>query len=368
MRPNRIAALLQRRLAIPAALCAMFALLAGPWREAATTTAQVPVRVAIDAPADGSSVGPEFTVRGWAVADGASAPGVDTVALYADGEGDDRGRYLGTAAHGLPRPDVAAALGDPRLVNVGYELRVSLPPGEHWLAVYARASETPDSEGWSAPAVVSLTVVAPTPGPTAPPRAGPAVPATLVPSVTGGSVCTSRAPGGACLAYSAASGGIGMVCSEQNAQGECTAWAQSYSVNTACAQYGEGGQCLVPGTSPAANPPPGGAGQTTAVCLGYNSLGQCTRYGGQPVPDPTGIRLSAQQSGTAAMLTWSTFPGATTYELLRCPAAQITNCSTIFQSGATSYTLPTRQNYWYVVRARGADGQPLATSNLLGPL
>jgi hypothetical protein len=159
-----------------------------------------------------------------------------------------------------------------------------------------------------------------------------------------------------------------MVCSQQTAEGECAAWAQSYTVTTACARYGEGGQCLAFGTSPAVNPPPGGAAQTTALCLEYNASGQCNRYSGQPLPDPTGIRLTAQQAGTAISLTWSTLPAAATYELLRCPTAQLGNCSTVAQAGATSYTLPTRQNYWYAVRARGADGQVLATSNLLGPL
>ena len=49
------------------------------------------------------------------------------------------------------------------------------------------------------------------------------------------------------------------------------------TVSTACAQYGAGGQCLAFGTSPAANPPPGGAAQTTALCLEYNAVGQCNR-------------------------------------------------------------------------------------------
>jgi hypothetical protein len=159
-----------------------------------------------------------------------------------------------------------------------------------------------------------------------------------------------------------------MVCSQQTAEGECAAWAQSYTVTTACARYGEGGQCLAFGTSPAVNPPPGGAAQTTALCLEYNAAGQCNRYSGQPTPEPTTIRLTAQQAGTAISLTWSTLPAAASYELLRCPSAQLGNCSTVAQAGATTYTLPSRQNYWYAVRARGTNGQVLATSNLLGPL
>ena len=112
-----------------------------------------------------------------------------------------------------------------------------------------------------------------------------------------------------------------------------------------------------------------GAAQTTAYCLEDNANGQCNRYSGQTAPEATTIRLTAQQAGTAVSLNWSALlVPATIYELLRCPSAQISNCSTVAQSGATIYTVATRQNYWYAVRARGADGQVLATSNLLGPL
>ncbi|HLH24359.1 MAG TPA: hypothetical protein VK066_17695 [Chloroflexota bacterium] len=360
-----------RRKACPrwrlARLIALLALLAAGLRPA-PAAAQAPVQVVLDAPADSSTIGAEVTVRGWASA-ASDAAGVDAVAVYVDGEGDDRGRFLGTASYGLPRPDVATALGDPRLENVGYELRVSLPPGDHRLAVYAHASDAPESGGWSAPAAVTVTVTSAAAGtPAAASRAAPRPAPAAPPGVTGASVCTNRAPSGACLAYSAANGGIAMVCSEQSAQGDCTAWTQSYTVTTACAQYGEGGQCLVFGTSPAANPPPGGAAQTTALCLEYNAVGQCNRYAGQPVADPTTIRLTAQMSGTAISLTWSALPAAVSYEVLRCPTAQLGNCSTVAQAGATSFALPTRQNYWYAVRARGADGQVLATSNFLGPL
>jgi hypothetical protein len=159
-----------------------------------------------------------------------------------------------------------------------------------------------------------------------------------------------------------------MVCTEQSTEGECAAWGQSYTVTSACTRYGEGGQCLAFGTSPAVNPPPGGVAQATALCLGYNATGQCSRYSGQPVPDPTTIRLTAQQAGSAISLSWSALPGAATYELLRCPTAQLGNCSTVAQAGTTSFTLSTRQNYWYLVLARGADGQVLVSSNFLGPL
>ncbi len=335
----------------------------------ATAWAQAPVQVSLDAPTDGSQTGPELTVRGWAYASSQPAPGVDAVAVYLDGEVDSRGRFLGTATYGLPRPDVAVAVGDPRLDAVGYELRVTLPPGEHRLAVYAHASGAPDGDGWSAPAEAAVRVAAPSTATAPAPRAAPR-PAASAPSTapTGGSVCTNRAPSGSCLAYSAASGGIGMVCSEQNADGDCVAYVQSYTVSTACAQYGSGGQCLTYGTSPAVNPPPGGAGQTTALCMEYNAAGQCNRYSGAAVEGPTTLTLTAQVAGSGSTLTWSTLPAASTYEVLRCATPQLGNCSPISQAGTTSYPLPTRQNYWYAVRARGADGQVLTTSNFMGPL
>jgi hypothetical protein len=193
-------------------------------------------------------------------------------------------------------------------------------------------------------------------------------PSPVPPGVAGAAACTSRGPNGQCLAYSAANGGIALVCREQNADGECLGYQQSYTVSTACAQLGTGGQCLTYGTSPPINPPPGGAGQTTALCLEHNAAGQCSRYSNSAAPDPTTLSLTAQVAGTATTLTWTTLPTAATYEVLRCATAQIANCTTVSQSGSTSYPLVTRQNYWYAVRARGADGQVLATSAFLGPL
>jgi hypothetical protein len=361
----------ERRLSTPGVV--LLGLLILELGKVASVGAQAPVQVMVDAPANGSTVGPEFTLYGWA-SSAAGASGVDVVAVYADTDGERLGRFLGLATYGLPRPDVVAALGDPGLLNtLGYELRIALGPGEHRLAVYAHAAGAPASEGWSTPAETLLTVTetSASAASASPPesRAQVVSPrAAAAPGVTGGTVCTTRGPSGACLAYTAANGGVGMVCTEQSTEGECAAWGQSYTVTSACTRYGEGGQCLAFGTSPAVNPPPGGVAQATALCLGYNATGQCSRYSGQPVPDPTTIRLTAQQAGSAISLSWSALPGAATYELLRCPTAQLGNCSTVAQAGTTSFTLSTRQNYWYLVLARGADGQVLVSSNFLGPL
>src|SRR5436305_5939500 len=95
------------------ALALLLGLLAGFAAGTAVGWAQTPVQVVVDGPADGSTTGPELTVWGWASAGAGSASGVDAVAMYADGQDDDRGRFLGAASYGLPRPDVAAALGAP---------------------------------------------------------------------------------------------------------------------------------------------------------------------------------------------------------------------------------------------------------------
>src|SRR5213592_1771839 len=118
----------------------LLGLLAGFAGWTAVGWAQAPVQVVVDAPADGSTTGPELTVWGWAAAAAGSGPSVDAVAVYVDGQGDDRGRLLGAATYGILRADVAAALDDPARAAVGYELRVTLQPGEHRIAVYARTS------------------------------------------------------------------------------------------------------------------------------------------------------------------------------------------------------------------------------------
>jgi hypothetical protein len=333
--------------------------------------AQAPVQVVVDSPADGSESGPNLTVRGWAYVPGQSDPGVDAVAVYLRGAGENPGEFLGTAAYALPRPDVAATLGSLRLEAVGYELEVRLLPGDHQLTAYAHQSGVPADEGWSASPPVAVRVRMPGAAPSAV-RTLPGGPtsgaAAIPPSVTGGTVCTNRAANGTCLAYTAANGGVAMVCSELTADEECAAYVQSSTVSTACARYGTGGQCLAYSASPAVNAPPGGAAQPTALCLQYNAVGQCSRYSNSATPEPTSISLTVQAVGSGGVLSWSTLPAATTYEVLRCATAQLTNCSPVTQTGTTTYRLSTRQNNWYAIRARSADGQVLTTSSLLGPL
>ena len=76
----------------------------------------------------------------------------------------------------------------------------------------------------------------------------------------------------------------------------------------------------------------------------------------------------ADTTSNGYQLRWTTVPSASTYEVLRCPTAHLSNCNAISQASSTAYTLMVRQNHWYVVRARGANGQVLVVSNFLGPM
>jgi hypothetical protein len=105
-----------------------------------------------------------FTVAGWAIdPDAGIGTGVETLHVWAypvtcNGPGatcHGTPVFLGAAAYGGRRPDVAAIFGD-RFRNSGYGLTVdSLPPGTYDLAVFAWSTAT----GGFVPArVVRVTV------------------------------------------------------------------------------------------------------------------------------------------------------------------------------------------------------------------
>jgi hypothetical protein len=340
---------------------------------ASTVRAQPPAQLVVDFPAEQSEVGPELTIRGWAVGPAEAGTVVDTIHVYLGSpEGGIEG-FLGAASYGLPRPDVAASAGT--LAGVGYELRVHLPPGEHILYVFARTDRGPAGVTWSEPSQVAVTVLptnaaretAPsgTPRIAQPPRSS-AVPPSIV---LGDSVCHQQSPSGQCLAYSVANGGGGMACREIDTQGECVGgYSPSHSVSTACARPGEGGVCLAYATSPPVNSPPGGVGQSTALCVERTAAGQCARYSGGAAPEATVLALSTQLSGGMTTLNWSTIRAAAVYTVLRCATPVLASCSVVTRSTASSYQMPQGQSYYYVVQALDADGRVLATSNLLGRL
>jgi hypothetical protein len=66
--------------------------------------------------------GPSYRLRGWALdVQPGSGPGIRQMVAYLDAPAD-RGRLLGWARYGLPRPDVGTAFNNPALARCGFEL------------------------------------------------------------------------------------------------------------------------------------------------------------------------------------------------------------------------------------------------------
>jgi glucose/arabinose dehydrogenase len=101
--------------------------------------------VAIDTPPPGATVAPTFHIGGWA-ADlrSTGTAGVDEIHVWAypnPGTGTPP-IFLGTAAYGSSRPDVAAAFG-PQFVDSGYNIVVGpLAPGTYDVVVFMRSTVT----------------------------------------------------------------------------------------------------------------------------------------------------------------------------------------------------------------------------------
>jgi hypothetical protein len=111
----------------------------------ATVTVSAPVSdplMAIDVPANGSTAGGSFQIAGWALdRAAASGPGVDLIHVWAFPAAGDA-VFVGAAAYGQARPDVAAFFGDSRFTDTGYSHTANLPAGQYTLAVYARSTVT----------------------------------------------------------------------------------------------------------------------------------------------------------------------------------------------------------------------------------
>jgi hypothetical protein len=101
--------------------------------------------VAIDTPPPGATVAATFHIGGWA-ADlrSTGTAGVDEIHVWAypnPGTGTPP-IFLGPAAYGSSRPDVAAAFG-PQFVNSGYNIVVGpLAPGTYDVVVFMRSTVT----------------------------------------------------------------------------------------------------------------------------------------------------------------------------------------------------------------------------------
>ncbi len=108
------------------------------FREVTVTVTANPV-MWVDTPLPGSAVNHTFTLAGWAVdVAAASGTGVNTVHVWATpnpGSGAPA-VFLGAAAYGGARSDIAAAYGSPFL-NSGWSLTTTLSPGVYQLTAYA---------------------------------------------------------------------------------------------------------------------------------------------------------------------------------------------------------------------------------------
>jgi subtilisin family serine protease len=110
-------------------------------REVSVTVASAPL-MAVDFPSPGATVPQSFTVSGWAIDLGAqSGSGVDAIHVWAYPQGGGSPQFIGEAAPGVPRPDVAGYYGS-QFATSGFHLSTttSLSEGSYTLVVYAHSS------------------------------------------------------------------------------------------------------------------------------------------------------------------------------------------------------------------------------------
>jgi hypothetical protein len=113
-------------------------------------------QIAIDTPSAGGEASGSFAVAGWAAdLDATSDGGVDTVHVWAYPASGEAPIFIGAAAFGGSRPDVAAIYGD-RFGTSGYAIDVKgLAPGAYDLAVFAYSTV---SGGFAPAKTVRVTV------------------------------------------------------------------------------------------------------------------------------------------------------------------------------------------------------------------
>ena len=107
-----------------------------------------PMRTMIDTPAAGAAVKQPFALAGWALDLAATeGPGVDTVHVWAYPATGTAPIFLGVAAYGDARPDVAAIYGE-TFAGAAYGLTVDrLPPGTYDVVVFPHRARTNTFDG-----------------------------------------------------------------------------------------------------------------------------------------------------------------------------------------------------------------------------
>ena len=125
-------------------MCYAFGTLTQRFDQAVSVTVTIaasPPALFVDTPSRNVVIKPPFRIAGWAADWGAAGPGVDTVHVWAY-PASSAPFFLGAAAYGSARPDVAALLGA-AYANSGFSLQVgSLAPGAYDLVAYAHSSVT----------------------------------------------------------------------------------------------------------------------------------------------------------------------------------------------------------------------------------
>ena len=126
-----------------------------------STAATVVSRIAIDAPANGSTIARPFTVQGWAINPGAtSGTGVDTVHVYAFPAAGGAPIFLGVPGYGQARSDIGARFGS-QFTNSGWVLADaggSLPTGGYTIVAFAHNAMT---GAFDVAASASVTIATP---------------------------------------------------------------------------------------------------------------------------------------------------------------------------------------------------------------
>jgi hypothetical protein len=124
-----------------------------------TGTPSGPV-VDVDAPTNNAVVPTTgFAIAGWAADMGAtSGTAVDAMAVWAFPSNGAAPIMFAVTNFGGARPDVAAALRNPNLMDSGFDLIAQLPAGSYTLAVYAHSTV---NNSWNTPTVVHVTVQTP---------------------------------------------------------------------------------------------------------------------------------------------------------------------------------------------------------------
>jgi glucose/arabinose dehydrogenase len=157
----------------------------------ASVTVVSSLRLALDAPVNGTSTVQPLVIGGWAV--DLSAPGgtgVETVHVYAFPAGGGAATFLGAASYGGPRPDIGALFGA-QFTNSGFGLVVGgLAPGVYQIRAFARSSGT---GAFGDPQSVTVTIVSGARMALDAPRSGTIA---LPPIVVGGWAVDLSAPAG----------------------------------------------------------------------------------------------------------------------------------------------------------------------------